>query len=191
MRVTSNSTVWNITTHQQTLGHLQHPGPLVAAVCVCQVAVCCMWLVEWAMLECCLTLESILTPWQAHGTVLSKDLKKVATLVKHLLENSVWNNFPLVIPLLPFRINWLQTKFLGFNFHRWLLNIPLLCNNWLPDCFISDQNLPYAAMQACSLIFKQKILCKDIWLLVTEIWVSMFLETHALFCWKCMKCMLE
>ena len=42
MRVTSNSTVWNITTHQQTLGHLQHPGPLVAAVCVCQVAVCCM-----------------------------------------------------------------------------------------------------------------------------------------------------
>ena len=71
MRVTSNSTVWNITTHQQTLGHLQHPGPLVAAVCVCQVAVCCMWLVEWAMLECCLTLESILTPWQAHGAVLS------------------------------------------------------------------------------------------------------------------------
>ena len=67
MRVTSDSTVWNVTTQQQTLGHLQHPWPLVAAVRVCWHAVYCMWLVEWAMLECHLTLESILTPWQTRG----------------------------------------------------------------------------------------------------------------------------
>ena len=41
--------------------------------------------------------------------------------------------FPLVIPLLPLRINWLQTEFSGLNFCRWSLYISLLCNNCLTD----------------------------------------------------------
>ena len=44
-------------------------------------------------------------------------------------------------------------------------------------------------MQACSLSFTQKVLWKDIWLLVTEIWVSMLLETQNIF--FAGKCMLE
>ena len=44
-----------------------------------------------------------------------------------------------------------------------------------------NQNFPFADMQACSLGFTQKILWKDIWLLVSEIEVSMSLETQNLF----------
>ena len=87
-----------------------------------------------------------------------KDLKKVAALVRHLPEN-----FPLVIPLLPFGINWLKTEFLVPNFHRWSLNIFVLDNNCLTDCFIPDQNFPFPDRQACSLSFTQKVLWKDIW----------------------------
>ena len=87
-----------------------------------------------------------------------KDLKKVAALVRHLPEN-----FPLVIPLLPFGINWLKTEFLVPNFHRWSLNIFVLDNNCLTDCFIPDQNFPFPDRQACSLSFTQKFLWKDIW----------------------------
>ena len=68
------------------------------------------------------------------------------------------------------------------------VNISLLYNNCLTDRFISDQNLPFANMQACSLSFTQKVLWKAIWLLVTKNWVSIFLETQNLFfagnvCW--------
>ena len=45
-------------------------------------------------------------------TALSRRLKKVVSLVKHPHEKSKKNNFPLIIPLLPFIINWLQTEFL-------------------------------------------------------------------------------
>ena len=38
------------------------------------------------------------------------------------------------------------------------VNISLLYNNCLTDRFISDQNLPFANMQACSLSFTQKVL---------------------------------
>ena len=44
-----------------------------------------------------------------------------------------------------------------------------------------NQNFPFADMQACSLGFTQKILWKDIWLMVSEIEVSMSLETQNLF----------
>ena len=44
-----------------------------------------------------------------------------------------------------------------------------------------NQNFPFADMQACSLSSTQKVLWKDIWLLVSEIEVSMSLETQNLF----------
>ena len=110
----------------------------------------------------------------------------MATSVKHSPEN-----ISLVILLLPYRINWIQTEFSVLKFRRSSLNIRPLYNNCLIDRFISDQNLSFADMQACSMSFTQKVLWKDIWLLVTEIRVSMLLETQNLFCWKCIKCMLE
>ena len=110
----------------------------------------------------------------------------MATSVKHSREN-----ISLVILLLPYRINWIQTEFSMLNFRGWSLTIRPLYNNCLIDGFISDQNLSFASMQACSMSFTQKVLWKDIWLLVTEIRVSMLLETQNLFCWKCIKCMLE
>ena len=45
------------------------------------------------------------------------------------------------------------------NFRRCSSNFRLLYT----DRFISDQNLPCADMQACSLSFTQKVLGKDIW----------------------------
>ena len=74
----------------------------------------------------------------------------------------------------------------GVNFPRWSLNIRLLYNNSLTDRLISDQNLPFADFQARSSSFRQTVLWKDIWLLGNEVWVSMFLETWNLFCWKWM-----
>ena len=44
-----------------------------------------------------------------------------------------------------------------------------------------NQNFPFADMQACSLGFTQKVLWKDIRLLVGKIEVSMSLETQNLF----------
>ena len=83
--------------------------------------------------------------------MLSIRFGEVATLVKHPLEN-----IPLVILVLPFRINWLQTEFSVLKFQRWLWIFCLLYNNCFIDCFISDQNLPFADMKACFLSFTQK-----------------------------------
>ena len=59
----------------------------------------------------------------------------VATPVKQPPEN-----FPLVVSILPFTINWLQTEFLVLNFQRQSLHICLNYNNCFTDHFISDQN---------------------------------------------------
>ena len=63
----------------------------------------------------------------------------------------------------------------------------------LTDFLISDQNLPFADMQACSLNFTQKFLWKGIigyLLLKFELVCSNKLKI-CFFWWKCMKCMLE
>ena len=101
----------------------------------------------------------------------------MATSVKCHLE---WKTISLHSPLVPIRINWLQMEFLALNFGKWSLNISLLYNNCLTDCFIPIQNLPFADMQSCSLSFG-KVLWKQIWLLVTEIWPIIFLEIQSLF----------
>ena len=80
-------------------------------------------------------------------------LKKVATPVKQPPEN-----FPFVVSILPFTIKWLQTEFLVLNFQKQSLHICLNYNNCFNDHFISDQNLPFAYLQVCSLSFTQKVL---------------------------------
>ena len=62
----------------------------------------------------------------------------------------------LVSPLVPFRTKWFQTDFSVLNFGKQSVNISLLCNNCLSDCLISNQSLPYATIQICSLSFTQK-----------------------------------
>ena len=60
-----------------------------------------------------------------HHTVLA------VLSIRHLPEN-----FPLVIPLLSFRINWLQTEFSVSNFRRWSLNNFVFDNNPSTDLFV-------------------------------------------------------
>lgn len=89
------------------------------------------------------------------------------------------NNFALISPLVPFRINWLQTEFFVLNFGKWSMNIGLLCNNCLTGClFLIKSSI--ADLQTCCPNFTQKVFWRDIWLLVTEICVRMFLFTQNL-----------
>ena len=60
-----------------------------------------------------------------HHTVLA------VLSIRHLPEN-----FPLVIPLLSFRINWLQTEFSVSNFRRWSLNNFVFDKNPSTDHFV-------------------------------------------------------
>ena len=80
----------------------------------------------------------------------------MATSVKYPPEDNVKNDFLLVGPLVPVRTNWLQTEFSVLNFGKQSLNISLLCNNYLSDRFISDQNLSFADMKICCLSFTKR-----------------------------------
>ena len=105
---------------------------------------------------------------------------KVATSVNYPPENNI-KKIPSCYPIISIKNKLASNRVLLLNFHWWFSNICLLYNNCLTDHFITDQNLAFADMQACFLSFTQTVHWKDIWLLVTEIFVSMFLESQNLF----------
>ena len=111
-------------------------------------------------------------------------MEYVATLVKHPPEYNAKNDFFLVGPLVPMRINWLPTKFSVLNFGKQSFKLILVFFVTIVDLFVlSLTKISHLlSCKSAAWVSHKGPLWKDIELLVTEIYVSMFSETQNLFC---------